>query len=204
MQGTFNMIKRIFDLLVATFLILLISPILVLLSFLILTNLGRPIIFKQFRSGMNGRPFRFYKFRTMSNLPKSNEKEIPDHKRLDSFGKILRSTSLDELPTLWNVIKGEMSLVGPRPLLTEYLDLYNKTQKRRLEVKPGITGWAQINGRNRISWRKKFLYDIWYIDNQSLWLDIKILIITLKKVLFLRDISEKGKATMSKFKGNKK
>lgn len=196
--------KRLFDLFIATFLVILLSPIFVLLSFLILGSLGRPIIFKQFRSGMNGRPFRIYKFRTMSNLPESNEKEIPDHKRLDSFGKILRSTSLDELPTLWNVIKGEMSLVGPRPLLTEYLDLYNKTQKRRLELKPGITGWAQINGRNRISWGKRFLYDIWYIDNQSLWLDIKILIITLKKVLFLRDITEKGKATMSKFKGNKK
>jgi lipopolysaccharide/colanic/teichoic acid biosynthesis glycosyltransferase len=196
--------KRIFDLSIASFLIILLSPIFFLLSFLILLNLGRPIIFKQFRSGMNGRPFLMYKFRTMSNISKSGKEEIPDHLRLSSFGKIIRATSLDELPTLWNVMKGEMSIVGPRPLLTEYLKLYNKYQRRRLQLKPGVTGLAQISGRNRISWTEKFNLDIWYIDNQNLWLDTKILAITLIKVFFLRDINEEGKVTMSKFKGNNK
>jgi lipopolysaccharide/colanic/teichoic acid biosynthesis glycosyltransferase len=196
--------KRIFDLSIAIFLIILLSPIFFFLSFLILLNLGRPIIFKQFRSGINGRPFLIYKFRTMSNMYKSVNGEIPDHLRLRSFGKIIRATSLDELPTLWNVVKGDMSIVGPRPLLTEYLNLYNKHQRRRLEIKPGVTGLAQISGRNRISWKEKFNLDIWYIDNQNLWLDIKILVITLIKVFFLSDINEKGKVTMSKFKGNNK
>ena len=196
--------KRVFDLTISCLLFVISIPFFLILPLFIFLFLGRPILFKQNRTGLHGESFVIYKFRTMS-IPSNTKKHgNTDQLRLSSFGKALRASSLDELPSLWNVLKGEMSLVGPRPLLVEYLKLYNKKQKRRLELKPGITGWAQINGRNNISWEEKFKLDLWYIDNHSVWLDLKILIVTFSKVLLLKDISENGQATMSKFKGNKK
>jgi len=165
--------------------------------------MGYPVIFKQKRPGLNGKTFNFYKFRTMTNEKDENGNLLADKDRLTSFGKFLRKTSLDELPSLWNVLKGDMSLVGPRPLLMEYLPLYSDKQMRRHEVKPGITGWAQINGRNAISWEEKFKLDIWYVDNQSFWFDIKIIFLTIWKVLKREGISHSGFATMEKFKGSK-
>ena len=168
----------------------------------VVIRIGRPIFFKQKRPGLKGEPFTFYKFRTMTNCEDGNGNLLPDKDRLTSFGKLLRKTSLDELPSLWNVLKGDMSLVGPRPLLMEYLPLYSIEQMRRHEVKPGITGWAQINGRNSISWEEKFKLDVWYVENQSIWLDFKIILLTIWKVLKREGISHGSEATMPKFKGN--
>ncbi len=177
------------------------SPVIVILSILVRIKLGSPIIFKQVRPGLNGCPFQMYKFRTMTDERDANGDLLPDAVRLTSFGRFLRSTSLDELPELWNVLKGEMSLVGPRPLLMEYLPRYTTEQARRHKVRPGITGWAQINGRNAIGWDEKFKLDVWYVDNQSLWLDLKILLLTVKKVFVREGISAEGEATMPKFTG---
>lgn len=163
--------------------------------------LGSPVIFKQLRPGIHGKPFTFYKFRTMTNYIDKQDNLLPDCVRLTNFGNFLRKTSFDEIPSLWNVVKGDMSLVGPRPLLMEYLDLYSPEQARRHEVRPGVTGWAQVNGRNAISWEEKFKLDVWYIDNQSLLLDIKILCLTVWKVLKRKDINQSGQATMEKFDG---
>jgi undecaprenyl phosphate N,N'-diacetylbacillosamine 1-phosphate transferase len=165
--------------------------------------MGRPILFQQKRPGLYGKIFSIYKFRTMTNEKDSKGNLLPDEKRLVGLGKFIRSTSFDELPQIFNVLKGEMSFVGPRPLLIEYLELYNDKQKRRHDVKPGITGWAQVNGRNAISWEKKFEYDVWYVDNQSFWLDIKILWLTFLKVVKRSDISSDSSVTMKKFEGSK-
>ena len=195
-------IKRIFDLFFVILNLPLILPIYLLLMLLVLTQLNFPILFKQSRPGLNGKIFNIYKFRTMANDCDKDGNLLSDELRLTKFGKLLRSTSLDELPSLWNVLKGDMSLVGPRPLLVEYLPLYSSKQARRHEVKPGITGWAQVNGRNAISWDEKFDLDIWYVDNQSIWLDIKILCMTIKKVITRSGINQDKQATMEKFKGN--
>ncbi len=196
------MLKRLFDLLLASFVCLFFAPIIVVLVLLVRFKLGSPALFKQQRPGLFGKPFNIYKFRTMNNHKNTKGEPLPDAERLTSFGKWLRSTSLDELPSLGNVLKGEMSLVGPRPLLMEYLPLYNAEQARRHEVKQGITGWAQVNGRNAISWDEKFKLDVWYVDNQSLYLDVKIILLTIKKVLRRDGVNAKGEATMSKFTGN--
>ena len=184
-------IKRVFDLFLVLLSLPLILPILLLLTVLILTQFNFPILFKQSRPGLNAKIFNIYKFSTMTNERDKDGILLSDEVRLTKFGKFLRSVSLDELPSLWNVLKGEMSLVGPRPLLVQYLPLYTIKQARRHEVKPGITGWAQVNGRNTISWDKKFDLDVWYVDNHSIWLDIKIIFKTLKKVLLRKDISIK-------------
>ena len=184
------------------FIILIIFlPVFSVLSILVYFAFGRPIFFRQVRPGLNGKPFIMYKFRTMTNDRDGDGNLLPDDQRLTRFGRFLRSTSLDELPELINVLKGEMSLVGPRPLLMGYLPLYTKEQFRRHEVKPGITGWAQVNGRNAISWEDKFKFDVWYVDNQSFWLDIKILWMTVVKVFKREGISQDGQATMEKFTG---
>jgi lipopolysaccharide/colanic/teichoic acid biosynthesis glycosyltransferase len=193
--------KRLFDTLIASLLLCILFPILIILSYKIKKSLGSPIMFRQQRPGLNGKPFEMIKFRTMKDALDENGQPLPDEQRLTPFGNSLRSMSLDELPTLWNVVKGEMSLVGPRPLLMEYLPLYNETQTRRHEVKPGVTGWAQVNGRNAISWEDKFNLDVWYVNNQSFLLDIKILFLTVKKVLVKDGISQEGHVTMSKFQG---
>ena len=198
------MLKSIFDKTLALFLIILFSPIYIIVSLLILWKMGSPILFRQQRPGYKEEIFGIYKFRTMTNEKDEFGNLLPDDKRLVGIGKFIRSTSLDELPQLFNVLKGEMSFVGPRPLLEEYLPLYNEKQKRRHDVKPGITGWAQVNGRNAISWEQKFDYDVWYVDNQSFWLDIKILWLTFLKVVKRSDISSTNHATMEKFEGSKK
>jgi len=174
----------------------------VIIFLFVLFSYGSPILFKQTRPGLNGKLFTIYKFRTMTLKKDTNGKLLSDAERLTRFGQFLRSTSLDELPELWNVLNGDMSLVGPRPLLTEYLPLYSKDQMRRHEVRPGITGWAQVNGRNALTWEEKFKRDVWYVDHQSFWLDIKILLMTVKKVLMREGISAKEDATMPVFKGN--
>lgn len=197
------MMKNLFDKTLALFLIILFSPIYIVLSLLIFFKMGSPILFRQKRPGYKEKIFGIYKFRTMTNEKDANGNLLPDDKRLVGIGKFIRSTSLDELPQLFNVLKGEMSFVGPRPLLEEYLPLYNEKQKRRHDVKPGITGWAQVNGRNAISWEQKFEYDVWYVDNQSFWLDIKILWLTFLKVLKRSDISSSTSSTMEKFTGSK-
>lgn len=179
------------------------SPALIITYLLVKKKLGSPVLFSQKRPGLHGQTFRMFKFRTMTNEIDEQGNLLPDSNRLTPFGKLLRTTSLDELPALWNVIKGDLSLVGPRPLLIEYLPLYSKEQARRHNVKPGITGWAQINGRNAISWETKFKLDVWYVDNQSFWLDIKILFLTVKKVFIREGINAEGQTTMSKFTGNK-
>lgn len=196
--------KRIVDILVSFFGIVLLTPIFLLVAFLIRKNLGSPVIFSQIRPGIDGKPFKMYKFRSMKNAIDTSGNPLPDAERLTPFGQKLRSTSLDELPELWNVLKGDMSLVGPRPLLMEYLPLYDKEQYRRHEMRPGITGWAQINGRNAISWEDKFKLDVWYVDNQSLKLDLKILLLTIKKVFIKEGISSSGEVTTSKFTGSHK
>lgn len=178
------------------------APLLLLVGVLVAVFLGPPILYRQTRPGLHGRPFIMFKFRTMSEEHDAQGSLLPDEIRLKPFGRYLRATSLDELPELWNVLKGDMSLVGPRPLLMEYLPLYTPEQARRHEVRPGITGWAQVNGRNAISWEDKFKLDLWYVNNRSLWLDIKILWLTVKKVLVRDGISEAGEATVSKFKGS--
>lgn len=196
--------KRLVDILVSFFGIVLLTPIFLLVAFLIRKNLGSPVIFSQIRPGIDGKPFKMYKFRSMKNAIDTSGNPLPDAERLTPFGQKLRSTSLDELPELWNVLKGDMSLVGPRPLLMEYLPLYNKEQYRRHEMRPGITGWAQINGRNAISWEDKFKLDVWYVDNQSLKLDFKILLLTIKKVFIKEGVSSSGEVTTSKFTGSHK
>ena len=197
------MFKSLFDKTLALFLIILFSPIYIIVSLLIFFKMGSPILFRQKRPGYKEKIFGIYKFRTMTNEKDANGNLLPDDKRLVGIGKFIRSTSLDELPQLFNVLKGEMSFVGPRPLLEEYLPLYNEKQKRRHDVKPGITGWAQVNGRNAISWEQKFDYDVWYVDNQSFWLDIKILWLTFLKVVKRSDISSSTSSTMEKFTGSK-
>ena len=197
------MLKSLFDKTLALFLIILFSPIYIVVSLLIFFKMGSPILFRQKRPGYKEKIFGIYKFRTMTNEKDEFGNLLPDDKRLVGIGKFIRSTSLDELPQLFNVLKGEMSFVGPRPLLIEYLPLYNEKQKRRHDVKPGITGWAQVNGRNAISWEQKFDYDVWYVDNQSFWLDIKILWLTFLKVVKRSDISSSTSSTMEKFTGSK-
>jgi lipopolysaccharide/colanic/teichoic acid biosynthesis glycosyltransferase len=194
-------IKPFFDRLLAALLLALLSPLLLLVALLIRWRMGSPVLFTQERPGKDEKIFRIYKFRTMSNERDSNGELLPDEARLKGVGKVIRSLSLDELPQLFNVLKGEMSFVGPRPLLVEYLPLYNEEQRRRHKLKPGITGWAQVNGRNAISWEEKFRYDIWYVDHCSFWLDMKILWLTLLKVLKKEGISSKSHATMEKFNG---
>ena len=198
------MLKSLFDKTLALFLIMLFSPIYIVVRLLIFLKMGSPILFRQKRPGYKEKIFGIYKFRTMTNDTDKNGNLLPDDKRLVGIGKFIRSTSLDELPQLFNVLKGEMSFVGPRPLLKEYLPLYNEKQKRRHDVKPGITGWAQVNGRNAISWEQKFDYDVWYVDNQSFLLDIKILWLTFLKVVKRSDISSSTSSTMEKFEGSKK
>jgi len=194
--------KRLFDVLVSLIALLLFSPIIFIISRKVEKKIGKPILFKQTRPGLNGKVFQMIKFRTMKDAADKNGKQLPDNERLTEFGKKLRSTSLDELPSLWNVLKGDMSLVGPRPLLVEYLPLYNEEQSKRHNVRPGITGWAQVNGRNAISWEEKFKLDIWYVENQSFWLDLKILFLTIKKVFVKEGINQEGEATMTKFIGS--
>jgi len=180
------------------------APIVVLLAVLVRVNLGSPVFFSQVRPGLGARPFRLIKFRSMTDAHSASGALLPDSQRLPPFGQLLRSTSLDELPELLNVLKGDMSLVGPRPLLKEYLPLYSKEQARRHEMRPGLTGWAQVNGRNALSWEDKFKLDVWYVDNQSLWLDLKIILLTLWKVVRREGISASGEATMLPFKGGQK
>lgn len=194
--------KRLFDLIFAILALILLSPVFLVVVCLVRFNLGRPVFFRQIRPGLNGRPFEMVKFRTMRNLTDSTGELLSDAERMTFLGGLLRSTSLDELPELWNVLRGDMSLVGPRPLLMEYLSLYSPEQARRHEVKPGITGWAQINGRNTLSWEEKFNLDVWYVDNRSLWLDLKIIFLTIKKVAMRDGISAEGEATMHKFTGS--
>jgi len=198
------MIKLIFDKLLALCLIIIFSPAYIMIAIFIFIKMGRPILFRQKRPGLYEKIFGIYKFRTMTNEKNKNGDLLSDEQRLVSVGKFIRSVSLDELPQLFNVLKGEMSFVGPRPLLIEYLPLYNEKQKKRHNVKPGITGWAQVNGRNAISWEQKFDYDVWYVENQSFWLDMKILWMTLLKVVKRSDISSDTAATMEKFKGSRK
>ena len=194
--------KKIFDSLLIFLSLPLTLPIYLLTMLLVLTQLNFPILYRQPRTGLNGKIFNIYKFRTMTDDCDKDGILLPDELRLTKFGKFLRSTSLDELPSLWNVLKSDMSLVGPRPLLLEYLPLYSTQQARRHEVKPGITGWAQVNGRNAITWGEKFDLDVWYVDNQSIWLDIKILWLTVKKVIMRDGINQAGQSTMESFKGN--
>ena len=195
--------KRLFDGLFAALALLALTLPLLVLMYLVRRKLGSPIFFRQVRPGLHGQPFEMIKFRTMTDARGPDGAWLPDAERLTPFGRWLRATSLDELPELWNVLKGDMSLVGPRPLLMEYLPLYTPEQARRHEVRPGITGWAQVNGRNAISWEDKFKLDVWYVDNRSLWLDIKILWLTVKKVWRRDGISAAGEATMPKFTGDK-
>lgn len=197
------MIKRTFDLLASSFALLLLSPVIAIVAWQISRKMGSPVLFRQVRPGLDGKPFEMVKFRTMKDALDTEGNPLPDSERLTAFGQFLRSSSLDELPELWNVLKGDMSLVGPRPLLMEYLPLYSAEQYRRHEVRPGVTGWAQINGRNTLSWEDKFALDVWYVDNRSLWLDIKILFLTVKKVVVRDGISADGEATMTKFTGKK-
>jgi len=194
--------KRLFDLISSFFGLLFLLPLIILIALLVRLTIGFPIFFKQARPGLNGKVFNMYKFRTMTNECDKNGVLKSDSARLTKFGQLLRSTSLDELPGLWSVLKGDMSLVGPRPLLVEYLPLYSEKQSRRHEVRPGVTGWAQVNGRNAISWDERFDLDVWYVDNQSIWLDIKILWLTVKKVIMRDGISQNNYVTMDKFKGN--
>lgn len=195
------MIKRILDVAIASTALVILSPVYALVAYKVKKNLGSPVLFRQVRPGLNGKPFEMIKFRTMKDAVDAQGNPLPDSERLTPFGQMLRSTSLDELPELWNVIKGDMSIVGPRPLLMEYLPLYNAEQAKRHNVPPGITGHAQVNGRNAISWEEKFRLDTWYVEHQSLWLDFKIMLKTVKKVLAKDDINAEGEATMSKFTG---
>lgn len=197
------MLKRIFDVVASICGLLLLAPVIALVAWQINRKLGSPVLFRQIRPGLNGKPFEMVKFRTMKDAIDAQGYPLPDSERMTPFGQFLRSASLDELPGLWNVLKGDMSLVGPRPLLMEYLSLYSPEQDRRHEVRPGVTGWAQVNGRNSLSWEDKFALDVWYVDNRSLWLDIKILFLTVRKVIVRDGISADGEATMSKFTGDK-
>jgi len=195
--------KRIFDLILTIPAYFLLSPLMMLIAVIIRLTMGKPIFFRQIRPGFQGKAFTIYKFRTMLNAYDKNGNLLPDKERLTRFGKFLRSTSLDELPELFNILKGEMSIVGPRPLLMQYLERYSPEQARRNEVRPGLTGWAQINGRNAITWEEKFRLDVWYVNNQSFRLDMKIIFMTILKVLKREGISQPGQATMEEFMGNK-
>jgi lipopolysaccharide/colanic/teichoic acid biosynthesis glycosyltransferase len=196
-------LKRSLDCLVSAVALTLLAPVLLLVAGLIFWRMGSPVLFTQERPGLGGRPFRVYKFRTMSDAQDAKGQSLSDAQRLSTLGLLLRQWSVDELPQLFNVLKGDMSLVGPRPLLMEYLSLYSPTQARRHDVRPGITGWAQVNGRNAISWPDKFALDVWYVDHQSLWLDVRILWMTVRKVLIRDGISASGEATMPKFEGDR-
>ena len=197
------MLKRLLDIIIASIALILLSPLYAFVAYKVKKNLGSPILFRQVRPGLHGKPFEMIKFRTMKNAVDGQGNPLPDSERLTPFGKMLRATSLDEMPELWNVIKGDMSVVGPRPLLMEYLPLYNTEQAKRQNVRPGMTGHAQVNGRNAISWEEKFKLDTWYVENQSILLDFKIMLKTVKKVLAKDDISAEGEATMTKFTGTK-
>ena len=196
-----QLIKRVLEFIIALIGVILASPILLIVAILVKTKLGSPILFRQQRVGLNGEIIEMVKFRTMKDATDSEGNPLPDEERLTKFGQLLRKTSLDELPELWNVLKGDMSLVGPRPLLVEYLPLYSEEQMKRHHVRPGITGYAQVNGRNNISWTKKFELDVYYVENFSLWLDVKILFQTVAKVLGQADINQEGNVTMEKFNG---
>ena len=195
--------KRFFDFFIALCALIALSPVIIVVAILIRFKLGSPILFTQDRPGLHGKVFKMMKFRSMLDGKDKHGCLLPDEQRLTKFGLLLRSTSLDELPGLFNVLKGEMSLVGPRPLLVQYLPLYNTEQARRHNARPGITGWAQVNGRNAISWDNKFVLDVWYVDNQSFWLDIKILLLTVKKVFVREGITADGHVTIEPFKGSK-
>ena len=201
-KGAF-FVKRFFDIIVSAVGLVLLFPLFVLLTVLVRINLGSPVFFRQERPGLNEKIFRLYKFRSMKNAIDRDGNELPDAERLSKFGALLRASSLDELPELFNVLKGEMSLVGPRPLLVKYLPFYTEEQHRRHDVLPGITGWAQVNGRNAISWEEKFRLDIWYVDHWSPWLDLKILFMTMKKVFIREGISAENQATIEEFHGTK-
>ena len=194
--------KRLFDFFAASIALIVFAIPLLFLIWLVRSKLGSPVFFRQVRPGLHGKPFEMVKFRSMTNQKGPDGNLLPDSERMTSFGRFLRSSSLDELPELWNVVKGDMSLVGPRPLLMEYLPLYSPRQARRHEARPGVTGWAQVNGRNSLSWDEKFELDVWYVENQSFWLDIKILWLTVKKVIVREGISAAGEATMPKFTGS--
>lgn len=197
------MLKRLLDIIIASIALILLSPLYAFVAYKVKKNLGSPVLFRQVRPGLYGKPFEMIKFRTMKDAVDAEGNPLPDSERLTPFGKMLRSTSLDEMPELWNVIKGDMSVVGPRPLLMEYLPLYNKEQAKRHDVRPGMTGHAQVNGRNAISWEEKFKLDTWYVENQSIWLDFKIMLKTVQKVIAKDDISAEGEATMTRFIGSK-
>lgn len=197
------MLKRLLDIIIASIALILLSPLYAFVAYKVKKNLGSPVLFRQVRPGLHGKPFEMIKFRTMKDAMDEQGNPLPDSERLTPFGKMLRSTSLDEMPELWNVIKGDMSIVGPRPLLMEYLPLYSPEQAKRHDVRPGMTGHAQVNGRNAIGWEEKFKLDTWYVENRSIWLDFKIMFKTVHKVLAKDDISAEGEATMTKFTGTK-
>ena len=197
------MLKRAFDIAASTSALVVLSPVLAITAYKVKKELGSPVLFRQTRPGLHGKPFEMIKFRTMRDATDKEGNALPDSERLTEFGKKLRTSSLDELPELWNVLKGDMSLVGPRPLLMEYLPLYNAEQAKRHNVRPGVTGYAQVNGRNSLSWEDKFKLDTWYVEHQSLWLDMKILLKTVKKVIIKDGISAEGEATMTKFTGSR-
>ena len=196
------MLKRLLDIIIASIALILLSPLYAFVAYKVKKNLGAPVLFRQVRPGLHGKPFEMIKFRTMKDAVDADGNPLPDSERLTPVGKMLRSTSLDEMPELWNVIKGDMSVVGPRPLLTEYLPLYSAEQAKRHHVRPGMTGHAQVNGRNAIGWEEKFKLDTWYVENQSTRLDFKIMFKTVHKVLAKDDISAEGEATMTKFTGS--
>ncbi|WP_441367249.1 sugar transferase [Acinetobacter lwoffii] len=198
------MLKRLLDIIIASIALILLSPLYAFVAYKVKKNLGSPVLFRQVRPGLHGKPFEMIKFRTMKDAVDEQGNPLPDSERLTPFGQMLRSTSLDEMPELWNVIKGDMSIVGPRPLLMEYLPLYNEEQAKRHNVRPGMTGHAQVNGRNAISWEEKFKLDTWYVENQSIWLDFKIMFKTVHKVLAKDDISAEGEATMTRFTGSQR
>ena len=195
--------KRILDVVLASALVLATAPLLLAIGFMVFVDLGRPVLFRQVRPGLCGKPFSLVKFRTMLDLRDNEGQLLPNQARLTRFGKFLRSTSLDELPELWNVLAGHMSLVGPRPLLMEYLPLYNERQARRHEVRPGVTGWAQVNGRNTVPWEERFEMDVWYVENRTLWLDVRILASTIGRILTRDGISTPGRATIERFQPSK-
>ena len=197
------MLKRLLDIIIASTALIILSPLYVFVAYKVKKNLGSPVLFRQVRPGLHGKPFEMIKFRTMKDALDAQNNPLPDSERLTPFGKMLRSSSLDEMPELWNVIKGDMSIVGPRPLLMEYLPLYSPEQAKRHDVRPGMTGHAQVNGRNAIGWEEKFKLDAWYVENQSVWLDFKIMLKTVKKVLAKDDINAEGEATAAPFRGNK-
>lgn len=197
------MLKRAFDIVLAATGLLVLSPVIFLSALLVRRKLGSPVFYTQVRPGLNGKPFKMVKFRSMTDARDAQGELLPDDQRLPRFGQLLRATSLDELPELWNVLVGEMSLVGPRPLLMDYLPLYTADQARRHEVRPGITGWAQVNGRNAISWAQKFELDVWYVDNRSIWLDIKIIFLTLARVVRREGITAENSATAERFRGDR-